>query len=111
PLMCEIIRCHCGSEDENVGDFMIQCEDCLAWQHGICMGLGRIEDCPEHYYCELCRPEDRVALLRHLNQGRELTLVWTELNNSGCLLSQVCIEANFCGLVYPRLSNLYIHGL
>ncbi|KAG8751820.1 hypothetical protein FRC12_012240 [Ceratobasidium sp. 428] len=66
----EVTRCVCGSTDENVGDFMIQCEDCLVWQHGICMGLGRIEDCPEHYYCELCRPENHAVLLRHMNQVR-----------------------------------------
>ncbi|CAG5983927.1 unnamed protein product [Menidia menidia] len=33
----EIVRCICEVEEEN--DFMIQCEDCLCWQHGTCMGL------------------------------------------------------------------------
>lgn len=37
--------------------FEIQCEKCDVWQHGICMGIVREEDCPEKYYCELCRPD------------------------------------------------------
>ncbi|KAF8320709.1 hypothetical protein DL93DRAFT_2073355 [Clavulina sp. PMI_390] len=37
--------------------FMVQCEECEVWQHGICMGIELEEDCPEKYYCELCRPD------------------------------------------------------
>ncbi|KAH7339795.1 hypothetical protein B0J17DRAFT_656818 [Rhizoctonia solani] len=59
----EVTRCVCGSEEE-VGDFMIQCEQCFVWQHGLCVGLVRVEDSPEHYYCEQCKPENHAALLR-----------------------------------------------
>ncbi|EUC64067.1 PHD-finger protein [Rhizoctonia solani AG-3 Rhs1AP] len=59
----EVTRCVCGSEEE-VGDFMIQCEQCFVWQHGLCVGLVREEDSPEHYFCERCRPENHAALLR-----------------------------------------------
>lgn len=36
---------------------MVQCEDCEVWQHGNCMGIPSEDDCPEKYYCELCRPD------------------------------------------------------
>ncbi|CAB1353526.1 unnamed protein product [Coregonus sp. 'balchen'] len=48
----EVVRCVCEAEEEN--DFMIQCEECLCWQHGTCMGL--LEDnVPEKYACYICR--------------------------------------------------------
>ncbi|XP_073446456.1 PHD finger protein 20-like protein 1 isoform X2 [Dendrobates tinctorius] len=47
----EIVRCVCGMDEEN--GFMIQCEECLCWQHSICMGL--LEDSiPEQYICYVC---------------------------------------------------------
>ncbi|XP_069740383.1 PHD finger protein 20-like isoform X3 [Narcine bancroftii] len=56
----EIVRCICEVEEEN--EFMIQCEECLCWQHGVCMGL--LEDSvPEIYTCYMCRdpPEHRLS--------------------------------------------------
>ncbi|XP_069588037.1 PHD finger protein 20-like protein 1 [Ranitomeya imitator] len=47
----EIVRCVCQMDEEN--GFMIQCEECLCWQHSICMGL--LEDSiPEQYICYVC---------------------------------------------------------
>ena len=47
----EVIRCPCGQfRDEGL---MVQCEQCLVWQHGDCVGLpegGLAED--EKYLCE-----------------------------------------------------------
>lgn len=43
--------------------FMVQCESCDVWQHGICMGIPREEDCPEQYYCDECRPDLHKAVL------------------------------------------------
>uniref|UniRef100_W5M9D8 PHD finger protein 20, b n=1 Tax=Lepisosteus oculatus TaxID=7918 RepID=W5M9D8_LEPOC len=57
----EIVRCVCEAQEEN--DFMIQCEECFCWQHGICMGL--LEDSvPEKYTCYICRdpPGQRQSL-------------------------------------------------
>ncbi|XP_028302549.1 PHD finger protein 20 isoform X2 [Gouania willdenowi] len=57
----EIVRCICEVEEEN--DFMIQCEECLCWQHGTCMGL--LEDSvPDRYTCYICRepPGQRQSL-------------------------------------------------
>ncbi|XP_057896386.1 PHD finger protein 20-like protein 1 isoform X7 [Melospiza georgiana] len=48
----EIVRCICELDEEN--GFMIQCEECLCWQHSVCMGL--LEDSiPEQYICYICR--------------------------------------------------------
>ncbi|XP_008318752.1 PHD finger protein 20 isoform X2 [Cynoglossus semilaevis] len=57
----EVVRCICGVEEEN--DFMIQCEDCLCWQHGTCMGLLE-ENVPDKYTCYICRdpPGQRQSL-------------------------------------------------
>ncbi|XP_055039558.2 PHD finger protein 20 isoform X1 [Misgurnus anguillicaudatus] len=46
------VRCVCEAEEEN--DFMLQCEECLYWQHGTCMGLLE-ENVPEQYTCFVCR--------------------------------------------------------
>ncbi|XP_030075221.1 PHD finger protein 20-like protein 1 isoform X2 [Microcaecilia unicolor] len=48
----EIVRCVCEMDEEN--GFMIQCEECLCWQHSVCMGV--LEDSiPEQYICYICR--------------------------------------------------------
>lgn len=60
-----VTRCVCGSTDENLG-LMIQCETCKSWQHCACMGMHTEEDCPDVYYCEQCRPENHIELLRSL---------------------------------------------
>ncbi|XP_066527825.1 PHD finger protein 20b isoform X2 [Hoplias malabaricus] len=48
----EIVRCVCEVQEEN--DFMIQCEECLCWQHGTCMGLYE-DSVPDSYSCYICR--------------------------------------------------------
>nr|XP_055170417.1 PHD finger protein 20-like protein 1 isoform X8 [Nyctereutes procyonoides] len=48
----EIVRCICEMDEEN--GFMIQCEECLCWQHSVCMGLLE-ESIPEQYICYVCR--------------------------------------------------------
>ncbi|KAK3323035.1 hypothetical protein B0H66DRAFT_555696 [Apodospora peruviana] len=37
--------------------FLIQCDQCGAWQHGVCMGLRPSDGIPSGYLCEECRPE------------------------------------------------------
>lgn len=55
-----VIRCICKEEDAE--GFQIQCEECLVWQHGVCVGYTTDKDCPENYYCEKCRPDGHPAL-------------------------------------------------
>ncbi|KAM8967305.1 PHD finger protein 20-like protein 1 [Pelodytes ibericus] len=47
----EIVRCICEMDEEN--GFMIQCEECLCWQHSVCMGLME-DSIPEQYICYVC---------------------------------------------------------
>ena len=68
-----VVQCNCGEEIKNVpvlheesdhilcccdeqneSGFMIQCEHCLTWQHGKCMGLKKGEN-PTNYLCHICR--------------------------------------------------------
>ncbi|KAI0358572.1 hypothetical protein OH77DRAFT_1193801 [Trametes cingulata] len=51
-----ITRCICEDEGDQ-GEFMAQCEECKAWQHGVCMGYAEAELVPQHYFCEQCKPE------------------------------------------------------
>ncbi|XP_019735060.1 PHD finger protein 20 isoform X4 [Hippocampus comes] len=82
----EIVRCICEVEEEN--DFMIQCEDCLCWQHGTCMGL--LEDnVPDRYACYICRdPPGQRQSLRYwydrewLSNGHMYGLSFLEENYS-----------------------------
>ncbi|KAL1021179.1 hypothetical protein UPYG_G00009830 [Umbra pygmaea] len=48
----DVVRCVCEVEVEN--DFMIQCDECLHWQHGTCMGLYE-QSVPDSYTCYLCK--------------------------------------------------------
>ncbi|XP_056128828.1 PHD finger protein 20-like isoform X2 [Lampris incognitus] len=82
----EIVRCICEVEEEN--DFMIQCEECLCWQHGTCMGLLE-ENVPDRYACYICRdPPGQRQSLRYwydrewLSSGHMYGLSFLEENYS-----------------------------
>ncbi|XP_028854217.1 PHD finger protein 20 isoform X3 [Denticeps clupeoides] len=82
----EIVRCVCEVEEED--DFMIQCEECLCWQHGTCMGLLE-EHVPERYTCYICRdPPGQRRSLRYwydrewLSTGHMYGLSFLEENYS-----------------------------
>lgn len=76
-----VTRCVCGSgkhiidaiisltisDEEDMGNFMIQCEQCSVWQHGVCMGVANVDESPEHYYCEQCKPENHTSLLKYVH--------------------------------------------
>jgi len=36
---------------------MVQCEICHVWQHGHCVNIPTEKYAPEHYFCEICKPE------------------------------------------------------
>merc|ERR1719450_1450802 len=33
---------------------MVQCESCLTWQHGSCLGIDRADQAPDKYICSVC---------------------------------------------------------
>ncbi|KAG6911131.1 hypothetical protein DXG01_003871 [Tephrocybe rancida] len=63
-----ITRCVCGStgeDDPDAGEFMVQCETCKVWQHGLCMGFESEDQLyDDDYYCEECKPELHTDLLK-----------------------------------------------
>jgi hypothetical protein len=68
----EIIRCVCGAQDEEDDDgrMMVQCEQCEAWQHNQCLLIPNTR-IPEHYYCELCKPELHIDFLERVKNGEK----------------------------------------
>ncbi|KDQ57480.1 hypothetical protein JAAARDRAFT_35195 [Jaapia argillacea MUCL 33604] len=66
-----ITRCVCGGsgeDNEDAGEFMVQCETCKVWQHGLCMGYEAESQisADEDYFCEQCRPDLHSDLLKQL---------------------------------------------
>ncbi|KAM5135118.1 PHD finger protein 20 [Mantella aurantiaca] len=110
---CEIVRCMCEVQEEN--DFMIQCEQCLCWQHGVCMGL--LEDTvPEKYTCYVCQdpPGQRVSLKYWydkdwLNEGHMPGLSFLEENYSHQNAKKIVATHQLLGDVQRVIEVL--HGL
>ncbi|KAG8565759.1 hypothetical protein GDO81_012966 [Engystomops pustulosus] len=110
---CEIVRCMCEVQEEN--DFMIQCEECLCWQHGVCMGL--LEDTvPEKYTCYVCQdpPGQRVSLKywydkEWLNEGHMHGLSFLEENYSHQNAKKIVATHQLLGDVQRVIEVL--HGL
>ncbi|KAJ2585322.1 SET domain-containing protein 3, partial [Coemansia sp. RSA 1797] len=48
-----LIRCICDIDDDD--GFTIQCENCLVWQHAVCVNIDQ-DNVPEEYLCEKCNP-------------------------------------------------------
>ncbi|XP_047145074.1 uncharacterized protein LOC101240546 isoform X2 [Hydra vulgaris] len=52
PSVDDCVKCLC--EDDCELGFMIQCEQCLTWQHGECVGYAQPKDVPLFYLCHIC---------------------------------------------------------
>ncbi|XP_017286085.1 PHD finger protein 20 isoform X2 [Kryptolebias marmoratus] len=106
----EIVRCICEVEEDN--DFMIQCEDCLCWQHGTCMGL--LEDnVPDRYTCYICRdPPGQRQSLRYwydrewLTNGHMYGLSFLEENYSHQNAKKITTTHQLLGDVHHVLEVL-----
>ncbi|XP_053552595.1 PHD finger protein 20 [Bombina bombina] len=110
---CEIVRCMCEVQEEN--DFMIQCEQCLCWQHGVCMGLLE-ENVPEKYTCYVCQdpPGQRLSLKywydrEWLNNGHMHGLPFLEDNYSHQNAKKIVATHKLLGDVQRVIEVL--HGL
>ncbi|XP_015341981.1 PHD finger protein 20-like protein 1 isoform X11 [Marmota monax] len=109
----EIVRCICEMDEEN--GFMIQCEECLCWQHSVCMGLLE-ESIPEQYICYICRdpPGQRwSAKYRYdkdwLNNGRMCGLSFLKENYSHLNAKKIVSTHHLLADVYGVTEVL--HGL
>ncbi|XP_009900197.2 PHD finger protein 20 isoform X1 [Dryobates pubescens] len=109
----EIVRCVCEVKEEN--DFMIQCEECLCWQHGVCMGL--LEDnVPEKYTCYVCQdPPGQRSSLKYwyekewLSNGHMHGLAFLEENYSHQNAKKIVATHQLLGDVQRVIEVL--HGL
>ncbi|XP_059914925.1 PHD finger protein 20-like isoform X2 [Gadus macrocephalus] len=92
---CEVVRCVCEVEEEN--DFMIQCELCLCWQHGTCMGLYE-DNVPHSYICYSCR--DATGWKR----GRYF-LSDSDWLRSGHMFGLSCVRENYSELNASKITH------
>nr|KAF6426704.1 PHD finger protein 20 like 1 [Molossus molossus] len=109
----EIVRCICEMDEEN--GFMIQCDECLCWQHSVCLGLLE-ESVPEQYTCYVCRdpPGQRwSAKYRYdkdwLNNGRMCGLSFVKENYSHLNAKKIVSTHHLLADVYGVTEVL--HGL
>ncbi|XP_059092645.1 uncharacterized protein LOC131887926 [Tigriopus californicus] len=49
----EVVNCPCKRTEED--GLMIQCDICLCWQHGICLGIDDEDQVPDKHVCQICR--------------------------------------------------------
>ncbi|CAJ1084318.1 PHD finger protein 20-like isoform X2 [Xyrichtys novacula] len=92
---CEVVRCVCEVDEEN--DFMIQCESCLCWQHGTCMGLYE-DNVPHNYICYYCR---------HSAGWRRAQCFLSEpdLLISGHMFGLSCVKENYSEINASKISH------
>lgn len=67
------IRCICSFKEDD--GYTIQCDKCLVWQHALCVGI-RMDNVPEHYFCDICQPRPldvkKAVLLQRKNFVKSL---------------------------------------
>ncbi|KAM9856192.1 PHD finger protein 20-like isoform 2-T2 [Aulostomus maculatus] len=103
---CEVVRCVCEVDEEN--DFMIQCESCLCWQHGTCMGLYE-DNVPHNYICYYCRHTTGwKQAQRYLSEPDLLT--------SSHMFGLSCVTENYSEINASKISHTssllaHTHGL
>lgn len=72
-----------GEDDPDAGEFMVQCETCQVWQHGLCMGFDSEDQLHDgDYYCEQCRPDMHVELLKCVSNIFNIMKLMNETENS-----------------------------
>lgn len=106
----EVTRCVCGNDEltsinpsllrflqqeyhikVDTGLF-IQCEKCLVWQHGYCVGLFTNDDVPDKYYCEECMPEYHQRVTSSVDSG-ERTLYLPANEDRKALLQEMDVKS------------------
>ncbi|XP_027131417.1 PHD finger protein 20-like [Larimichthys crocea] len=103
---CEVVRCVCEVDEEN--DFMIQCESCLCWQHGTCMGLYE-DNVPHNYICYYCRHTAGWRRAQRFLSEPDLLI-------SGHMFGLSCVKENYSEVNASKISHTsrllaHTHGL
>lgn len=95
--------------------FLCQCEDCLCWQHGVCMGLLE-ESVPGKYACYICRdppgksPPLRCPLLEmHRNNTCKIQWCRTDVRHLVVWSGQRQSQRYWCDRDW--LSSGHMYGL
>ncbi|KZP14186.1 hypothetical protein FIBSPDRAFT_116534 [Athelia psychrophila] len=87
-----VTRCVCGSTDDQLqeGEFILQCETCDVWQHGLCVGYENEAQVADiNYYCEQCRPDLHQELLRSLAKRARQSSATSHGNNNPSSTSRI----------------------
>ncbi|XP_024865554.1 PHD finger protein 20 isoform X2 [Kryptolebias marmoratus] len=92
---CEVVRCVCEVDEEN--DFMIQCESCLCWQHGTCMGLYE-DNVPHNYTCYYCRQSTGWRRAQRFLSEPDLLI-------SGPMFGLSCVKENYSEINASKISH------
>ncbi|KAM9342752.1 PHD finger protein 20-like isoform 2-T2 [Pholidichthys leucotaenia] len=92
---CEVVKCVCEVDEEN--DFMIQCESCLCWQHGTCMGLYE-DNVPHNYICYYCR---QTAGWRRA----QCFFSEPDLLTSGHMFGLSCVKENYSEINASKITH------
>ncbi|XP_013884837.1 PHD finger protein 20 [Austrofundulus limnaeus] len=103
---CEVVRCVCEVDEEN--DFMIQCESCLCWQHGTCMGLYE-DNVPHNYTCYYCRQSTGWRRAQRFLSEPDLLM-------SGSMFGLSCVKENYSEINAAKILHTgrllaHTHGL
>jgi len=86
----EVVNCVCS---HNEGDgMMIQCEICLTWQHGACLGVETEDQVPDKYICSICHHPPLARESRLFNIDHE----WITAGKVSNLLNLKKSGANSC---------------
>ncbi|MEQ2250909.1 hypothetical protein ILYODFUR_005791 [Ilyodon furcidens] len=91
----EVVRCVCEVDEEN--DFMIQCESCLCWQHGTCMGLYE-HNVPHNYICYYCRQTSGWRRAQRFLSEPDLLI-------SGHMFGLSCVKENYSEINASKISH------
>ncbi|KAM4562144.1 PHD finger protein 20-like isoform 2-T2 [Odontesthes bonariensis] len=92
---CEVVRCVCEVDEEN--DFMIQCESCLCWQHGTCMGLYE-DNVPHNYICYYCRQTSGWRRAQRFMSEPDVLI-------SGHMFGLSCVKENYSEINASKISH------
>ncbi|PNH37374.1 hypothetical protein VD0004_g9409 [Verticillium dahliae] len=70
------VRCVCNRNGDGEG-FMVQCESCEMWLHGLCINIASRRMLPSVYICAFCAntPNMRGGRMRDSNRGSGLATV------------------------------------
>ncbi len=89
----DVVHCACGNH-KSVG-LMIQCDICLCWQHGGCLGINSNSQVPDCHVCWICsEPGNRLRELKYRS--------WMQVKNEK--KSREILDSNNADAV-PKLSK------